>query len=298
MSARACSILVLNYNGRKLLEKNLPSVVEAGQSAQCEIVVVDNRSDDDSVEFLKLKHPQVKVIALDKNYGYGEGNNRAAKKVTSDVIILLNNDVLPEKDAFKRLLIHFQDRDIFAVSCQQIVRTQAKMFIGGIAIGEFSRGLLRHRPKKTLDQSVIPQLYASGGAAAFDRQKFLQLGGFDQLYAPFYWEDADLSTRAWAKGWPVLYDPKSVVEHRHESTIRRVYPLWYIKAIGDRNMFIFNWRHLNRRKYWMQHCFWLPFHILHRPVGFWLAAAKMSAVISRRLKDPYRIDLDKLLSIT
>lgn len=294
---KTCAILVLNYNGRNLLAKNLSHVLQAARSAGCEVVVVDNGSIDRSIEYVKKQFPTVQTMAFGRNLGFGEGNNQAVRSIHSEVVFLLNNDVIPEKDACQRLLRHFRDPTLFAVSSRQVVKTHRGYFTGGVAIGEFSRGLLRHRPKKIHDQSVITQLYASGGAAAFDRQKFLQLGGFDRLYAPFYWEDADLSTRAWARGWQVLYDPISVVEHRHESTIKRVYPLWYIKAIGDRNLFIFNWRHLHGRKYWLQHCLWLPFHIVRRPLGFWLAVAKMPAIIFRRLKDPSRIDLDNLLSI-
>lgn len=289
MPLRICSILVLNYNGRKLLKKNLPAVIEAGQLAKCQVMVVDNGSDDGSIEFVKKHYPAIGVVGFEKNLGFGEGNNQAVRSIYADVVFLLNNDVIPEKDACQRLLRHFRDPTLFAVSCRQVVKTNQGNFTGGVAIGEFSRGLLRHHPNYQITRSLIPQLYASGGAAAFDRRKFLELGGFDQLYAPFYWEDADLSTRAWARGWQVLYDPTSIVEHRHESTIKRVYPLWYVSAIGDRNLFIFNWRHLFGLKKWFFHFVWLPIHVVRRPLGFLMAIVKIPRIFVRRIRSKGRL---------
>jgi GT2 family glycosyltransferase len=291
------SVLVLNYNGKHLLEKNLESVTVAADYAKCETAVIDNGSYDDSVKFIKKNFPKVKLISLEQNYGYAEGNNRAAKLVKNNIVILLNNDVIPEKNSFKLLVDQFRNDMVFAVSSRQVVKTSQGDFLGGIAAAKFSKGLLRHHPVEISSRKVIHQLYASGGAAAFDRKKFLVLGGFDSLYAPFYWEDADLSVRAWAQGWKVLFDPRSVVEHRHESTVKRVFPGWYVKAIGDRNMFLFNWRHVNGQKYWLKHILWLPLHIVRRPLGFLLALPKIPAIIKRRLKEPRQIDLDKLLSM-
>lgn len=285
---KTCSILVLNFNGRRLLAKNLASVIQAARSAGCHVVVVDNGSTDRSIDYVKKQFPTIKTIALGHNLGFGQGNNQAVKRCASDLIILLNNDVVPQVNAFQKLVPHFANQNIFAVSCSQIVKTDRAEFVGGVAIGEFSRGLLRHYPSRQIPQSPIPQLYASGGAAAFDRQKFLELGGFDSLYAPFYWEDADLSTRAWARGWQVLYEPRSVVEHRHESTIKRVYPLWYVKAIGDRNLFIFNWRHLNGIRQWLLHFVWLPVHIARRPLSFLMAIVKIPHIFVRRSRSKTR----------
>lgn len=290
------SVLILNFNGKRLLEKNLHSVIKAAHFSTSEVVVVDNGSQDGSADFVRHDFPSVQCLDFKKNFGYSEGNNRAVQCVESEVVILLNNDVIPEQNAFKTLLRHFKDKTIFAVSSRQVVKAEKSDFLGGVAIPEFSRGLWRHRPIEISGTKVVNQLYASGGAAAFDRKKFLELGGFDSLYAPFYWEDADLSARAWARGWKVFFDPQSVVEHRHESTVKRVFPTWYVKTIGDRNMLLFNWRHLNGGKYWSHHLLWLPVHIVHRPLGFLFTLPKIPAVISRRLNDQYRIDLDKLLS--
>lgn len=292
---QTCTVLVLNYNGKHLLAKNLPAVIKAAWNTKCLLAVADNGSTDNSIEFLKSQFPEVRVIALTRNYGFGEGNNRAVKMVRTDLVILLNNDIVPQPYAFIPLIKHFQDPSAFAVSCHQLVKTKNGNFSGGHAKAEFSRGLLRHRPFPKTPVKPSFQLFASGGASAFDRQKFLALGGFDLLYAPFYWEDADLSAKAWARDDKVIFEPNSLVEHRHETTIKGLYPPWYIKAIADRNLFIFNWRHLNGFKFWMLHILWLPVHIVRRPLGFLLGFLAIAAIVSRRIESPYRLDIKKLI---
>ena len=63
------------------------------------------------------------------------------------------------------------------------------------------------------------RVFTGGGSSAFDRRKFLELGGFDHLYRPFYYEDTDLGFMAWKRGWKVLYEPGSIVFHEHRGTI-------------------------------------------------------------------------------
>lgn len=290
---KTCTVIVLNYNGKQLLATHLPAVIKSASS--CDVAVADNGSTDGSVDLLRKRFPSVKLFQFNKNYGFGEGNNRAVQAIKSQVVILFNNDIAPTPAAVRVLLGHFKDPNVFAVACRQVVKTKDGQFSGGSAIAEFSRGLLRHRPNPLSQNHAVAALFASGGAAAFDRQKFLTLGGFDSLYKPFYWEDTDLSARAWGRGWQVLHDPASVVEHRHETTIKKVYPAWYVKAIAGRNMFIYNWRHLNGLSFWLRHLAWLPVQIIRRSVGFLMALVKIPAIITRRLKDPYSMQIRDIL---
>lgn len=288
------TVLILNYNGKNLLAKNLPAVIGAAKFAKSKVVVVDNGSDDGSIDFVVNRFPQVKTIVFGSNLGFGEGNNQAVRTLKTDIVILLNNDVSPRRAAFRYLLKHFHKNDVFAAAARQIVQRASGTTQGGSAIPEFSRGLLRHKPAVLPQNHWFPILYASGGAAAFDRKKFIALGGFDRLYAPFYWEDADLGAMAWARGWQVLFEPKSVVGHRHETTIKKIYPAWYVNAVGYSNMLIFNWRHLNGLSYWLKHFAWLPFHLIRRPFGGLLAIVKIPHIIQRRFRDKHRLDIAAL----
>ena len=86
------AIIILNWNGKHLLEKFLPSVIDFSQGH--EVYLVDNASKDDSVAFVKHNHVKVKIIELDKNYGYAGGYNSAVKKIDADILCFLNSDIL------------------------------------------------------------------------------------------------------------------------------------------------------------------------------------------------------------
>ena len=86
------SIVILNWNGRAMLQRYLPSVVRYSQD-EAEIIVADNASTDDSLQWLANEFPQVRTIVLDQNYGFAGGYNKALKQVESEYYILLNNDV-------------------------------------------------------------------------------------------------------------------------------------------------------------------------------------------------------------
>ena len=86
------AVVILNWNGRRMLERFLPSVVEYTQE-EAEVIVADNGSTDDSLQFLKENYPQIRVIAMDKNYGFAGGYNKALEQVEADYFVLLNDDV-------------------------------------------------------------------------------------------------------------------------------------------------------------------------------------------------------------
>ena len=89
---RPTAVVILSWNGRQHLEQFLPSVVEH-TPASVEIVVADNGSTDDSIAFIKEHYPTVRIIALEKNYGFAEGYNRALEQVDAEYFVLLNSDV-------------------------------------------------------------------------------------------------------------------------------------------------------------------------------------------------------------
>src|SRR3990170_4939166 len=110
------SIILPNWNGRTLLTKNLPSVVETHPD---EIIVVDDGSTDGSASYLREHYPQVKVVEHEGNEGFGKSCNDGVKQAKGDIIILLNTDVIPEKDILEHVTPHFVDTSVFAVSLKE-----------------------------------------------------------------------------------------------------------------------------------------------------------------------------------
>ncbi|MBZ5610352.1 MAG: glycosyltransferase [Acidobacteriia bacterium] len=247
-SNTAASVVIPNWNGRDLLAKYLPSVVQAlsGNPAN-EIVVVDNGSDDSSAEFVRENFPSVRVLALERNLGFGGGSNEGFRAAKNDIVVLLNSDMRVEPDFLAPLLETFSDENVFAASCQIYFSDPAKLREEtGLTQGWWENGSLRVRHR--IDQAVtsaFPCFYGGGGSCALDRRKFLELGGFDELFRPFYLEDTDLGYQAWKRGWKVFYQPRSVVYHEHRGTIGKRFSETQIDLVLKKNFILFCWKNIH-----------------------------------------------------
>ena len=247
----AASVVIPNWNGRDLLEQYLPSVVAAlAGNPENEIIVVDNGSSDGSADFVRASFPGVKLLALDRNLGFGRGSNAGFRAARNDIVVLLNSDMRVAPDFLAPLLEGFTDAQVFAVSCQIFFRDPARLREEtGLTQGWWQDGTLkvRHRDDPAIN-SLFPCFYGGGGSCAFDRRKFLELGGFDELLAPFYLEDTDLGFLAWKRGWKVLYQPRSIVYHEHRGTIGKRFSEAQIQAVLKKNYLLFCWK--NTHQWW------------------------------------------------
>ena len=258
----AVTIQILTWDGRPLLEEFLPSVVAA--AGDHEVLVVDNGSTDDSVAFVKSRFPKVRILRLDRNYGYSEGNNRGMKHAKTDVVVLLNNDMAVDPDFLDPLLKPFSDPSVFAVASQIAMADKSKSrFETGKTRARFESGLfyLWHAPVAPQEEALetLPVFWAGGGACAVDRRKFEMLGGFDAaLYEPFYVEDTDLSYQAWKRGWKALMAPPSHVVHKHRGTTGPRFGELFVNNTTRRNHYLFVWKNVTDVGMLLQHIFRLP----------------------------------------
>jgi GT2 family glycosyltransferase len=255
---QAATVVIPNWNGRDLLERYIPSIVAAlaGNPAN-EILVVDNGSTDGSADFLRAAFPQVTVLALAENLGFGGGSNAGFRAAKNDVVVLLNSDMRVAADFLAPLLKGFADPQVFAVSCQIFFSDPNKLREEtGLTQGWWQDGTLRvrHRIDDQVDD-LFPCFYGGGGSCAFDRNKFLELGGFDELLAPFYLEDTDLGYLAWKRGWKVLYQPRSVVFHEHRGTIGKKFSAEYIQSVLRKNYLLFCWKNIHETSRLANHFF-------------------------------------------
>jgi GT2 family glycosyltransferase/glycosyltransferase involved in cell wall biosynthesis len=254
----AASVVIPNWNGRDLLEKYLPSVVAAlaGNPAN-EIVVVDNGSTDGSPDYVREHFPQVNLVALPQNLGFGGGSNAGFRAAKNDIVVLLNSDIRVAPDFLTPLLEGFRDPLVFAVSCQIFFTDPAKLREEtGLTQAWWQDGGLRvrHRDDPAI-QDLYPCFYGGGGSCAFDRNKFLELGGFDPLLEPFYLEDTDLGYMAWKRGWKVLYQPRSVVYHEHRGTIGKKFTPEFIQDVLRKNFLLFCWKNIHELPRLTEHFF-------------------------------------------
>jgi GT2 family glycosyltransferase len=244
----AASVVIPNWNGRDLLAKYVPSIIEAlSGNPNNEIVIVDNGSQDGSAEFLRDHFPSVRVLALDRNLGFGGGSNAGFRAAKNDIVVLLNSDMRVERDFLAPLLEAFTDATVFSVACQIFFSDPNKLREEtGLTQSWWENGALRvrHRDDPAI-QVPYPCAYGGGGSCAFDRRKFLELGGFDELLAPFYLEDTDIGYMAWKRGWKVLYQPRSVVYHEHRGTIGKRFSAAQIDQVLKKNFALFCWKNIH-----------------------------------------------------
>lgn len=241
------SIVIPNWNGRDLLEKYLPSVISACDfDLGDELIVVDNASLDGSAEWIHRHHPEVRLIRLATNKGFGGGSNAGIHAARNRYVVLLNSDMRVEANFLAPLLAPFHDPDVFAVAAQILFSDPRKRREeSGLTQAYWRRGEIALGHDLNADVSTLyPCFYPGGGSSAFDRKKLLSLGGFDHLYRPFYLEDTDLGWEAWKRGWKVLYASNSLVYHEHRGTIGKRFSASYVETVIEKNRILFHWKHV------------------------------------------------------
>ncbi len=245
---KSISVVIPNYNGRHLLEANLPSVYEALKSSSIsdyEVIVADDHSHDDSCDFIKSSYPEVLLIEGDRNLGFSGNMNRGIFVATKDLVLLLNSDVTLTDEYFKPCLRYFEIADTFGVmgkivSPDNSIQDGAKYpEIDGLKI----KGTINYRINDDPPE-LIPTFFLSGANALIDREKIHELGGFDEIFSPYYSEDVELSIRAWRHGYRCYFEPKAECIHPISSTILKEKKS-KVDIIRRRNRFIIHYLHLD-----------------------------------------------------
>lgn len=295
---KKASVIVTNWNGRELLKESVPSVIEAIKysGVDHELIIVDDASSDGSQEFIKKNYPQVKLIALKENKGFGKANNIAVSQSKNEIIIPLNNDMSIEKDYFSSVLPNFDDETIFGVtpkmSEEDTLRNKVKIRTSSWA--KFKFGFWQDIDNINLKdrKGRYISLTALGGGAAFDRKKFLSLGGFDKLYYPVYYEDTDLCYQAWKRGWKIIYEPGTTVHHWCSRTITTQHGRKCASLIKKKNYYLFIWKNITDHSLILQHLFFLPLSLLNKLLSgrvmwikaFFLALKQLKGSLVQRRK--------------
>lgn len=218
------SVLVLNWNGAKILEEYIPSWIEGIDRDDAELIIIDNGSTDNSVQILREKYPYIKTILFDKNYGFAEGYNRAIEMVDSEIVVLLNSDVETPKSWLNApLLLLDENKEISAVQPKILSRRNKNFFeyagAAGGFIDKFGYPFCRGRIFDTLEEDrgqydeANPYIFWASGAALFVRRNVYQeLGGLDSSFFA-HQEEIDLCWRMQLMGYKVAIASNSKVYH-------------------------------------------------------------------------------------
>jgi len=278
------SLIIPSFNGLSLLQQNLPAQLNCLRDGD-QIIIADDASLDKTENWLTKKFSLNAPVKLEDQIGkfhlykadinfadkklhliylknknnlrFAQNCNRAVRQSRYPLILLLNNDVIPQTDILEFLLPHFQQKNVFAVSCYE--KEPCAQEIGGKNKLWFARGLFQHSRADNYQSGETA--WASGGSAMFDRKKWLELDGFDPIFAPAYWEDIDLSYRAKKHNWKVWFEAKAKVIHDHESTNQDAFGQLKIMQMSWKNADQFTWKNGNLwqklmyllwRPYWWQ----------------------------------------------
>lgn len=267
----AASIIVVSWNGRHFLQRLLPTLRAAvdEHGGDHEVIVVDNGSSDGSVEWLAREHAWVRVVALPENRYFVRGNMAGVAAASRDVVVFLNNDMEVRPGFLLPLLDGLRDPAVFGVSAQVFFKDPHKRREEtGRTRGDLRHGALKLAhvlpSRDELELDYAPTFWAGGGSSAFDRRRFLELGGFDLLYDPFYLEDTGLSYQAWKQGQTVLFAARSQVLHEHRGTSRKVFGDDFVDNVIRRNQHLFVWRNITDPVWTVQALGLLPLQVLLR----------------------------------
>jgi len=230
------SVIIPNWNGKNLLKTCLNSLKKQTLN-NFEVMVVDNGSDDGSSDYIKRYFPSVKVIQLDKNYGFAKAVNRGIAWAKGQFIVLINNDTEVDKNCLYYLveaakkhqeagfvaakMLNFYQRDIIDSAGDYID-----------VVGHANNIGLGDKDRSSFSKPGFVFL-VTGGGGLFKRQVFDKVGLFDEDYF-LYFEDVDLCLRAQLQGFKGWYEPRAIIYHIHQATAKRVKP--FIEYLQFRNM--------------------------------------------------------------
>ena len=232
MTNKKIAVVILNWNGAKLLEQFLPSIVSFSDEAT--IYLADNASTDSSIEVVKSKFPSVKIIENDANYGFANGYNAALKNVEEDYYCLLNSDVEVTANWLSPILSIFENEKEIAIIQPKILDFKNKELFeyAGAAGGfidkygyPFCRGRIFDTIEKDLNQYDDEcEIFWATGACFFVRKEvYRKLNGFDGDFFA-HQEEIDLCWRAFNLGYKAIYTHKSVVYHVGGATLNEGNP--------------------------------------------------------------------------
>ena len=230
---KSLAVVILNYNGIKLMEKFLPSVIKFTPS-KYNIYIIDNGSSDGSVEFIRSNFKRINIVELNKNYGYAKGYNIGLKKINDDILCLLNNDVEVTEKWTEEVMIQFKNEKETAVIQPKMKDSNKRDYFdyAGASGGFLDRygypycnGRIYNKIEKDNNQyNKINNIFWACGACFFVRNNvFKKFGGFDEIFWAHF-EEIDFCWRLQNSGHKISFNPNSTIYHVNAGTLNIDHP--------------------------------------------------------------------------
>ncbi|MDR2064659.1 MAG: glycosyltransferase family 2 protein [Prevotellaceae bacterium] len=224
------AVVILNWNGRKILQEFLPSVVKHTTGKQTKIIIADNGSTDNSLKFLSQKFPDTEQIILDKNYGFAGGYNRALKKIKAKYFVLLNSDVEVTENWLEPLVSHLDENSNVAACMPKILSYRQKMHFeyagaAGGFIDKYGYPFCRGRILTNIEidekqyDTPVDVFWTTGACMIVRSSVYSKINGFDEDFFA-HMEEIDLCWRIQRAGYSLMCIPQSKVFHLGGGTLK------------------------------------------------------------------------------
>ncbi len=222
--SKKVSVIIPNWNGKELLVDCLTSLSHQ-KFNDYEVILVDNASSDDSLDYTIENFSSVKIVKLNKNYGFAKAINEGVKASSAEYAVFLNNDTKVDRNWLKSIVdCADKNRDVISVN-SKILNFYNRKLIDGVGIEVNEVGQARSIGwGETDNNQYSKEMYifgATGGAALFRRNDFIKIGMFDESFF-MYSEEVDFAFRAQFIGYKSIYCPKAIVFHKHKATAKKL----------------------------------------------------------------------------
>ena len=246
--AKSISVVIPNYNGKHLLQEYLPVNLEvmAATGADYEIIIVDDASKDDSVAFVRDNYPGIKLIINAENKGFSFSCNKGIAAAQYELTLLLNSDVKLTPGYFEHQWKYFLRWDTFGVM-GRIIDMEGDHIQDAARMPKFNGFKVKtdYFYYSNNENDRLYTFYLSGANALVRSEKLKELGGFDELFSPFYCEDMELSIRAWRLKWKCYYEHEAICRHHVSASTKNYQTAKWVKSIYYRNRFYLHAIHLD-----------------------------------------------------
>jgi GT2 family glycosyltransferase len=227
-------VVILNWNGQKLLERFLPALLRNTPDEEADVIVADNGSTDTSLPYLEKSYPSIQLIRLDKNYGFAEGYNKALTQLDYEYVVLLNSDVEVAENWLTTAISYLENHPEVTALQPKILSYNNKSFFeyAGACGGfldlygyPFCRGRIFNNLETDLGQydQETEVLWASGACLFIRLKDYLEAGGLDAYFFA-HQEEIDLCWRLRARGKKIVCIPQSTVYHVGGATLKMEHP--------------------------------------------------------------------------
>jgi GT2 family glycosyltransferase len=258
-------IVILNYNGEGMLRQCLPSIAEAVRHAKTPtaVTILDNLSADGSESLVRRDFPEMEFVKAPENLVLCSYNDYL-KTIKEPIAILLNNDIMVDKDFIDPMVEKFEEDPKTFLVAPRIHSFDGASIEGVDTHAGIKYGMLwsSARYPGYEAHTMVPSATYASGFGALHREAFLKLGGYDLQYLPGIFEDMDLCLKAQRAGYRLYYEPRSLVFHMGQASFKKAYSDLRRQALAYRNTFLFMWKNFHGLHFWTEHLFFLPIRMV------------------------------------